>query len=139
MLTVLLAFPKSLKIEIAPSNLTLFDCSECPEIGFLGFRQPLDMRDVHALIWSFPYQCLEAVVGLQIPEFDCSIVTAAGKGIPVGAESHPPYPVGVTLKRLKAMPGIDIPEADHLIIATAGKHISIRAEGHRSNPAAMHL
>src|SRR6266436_5250780 len=117
------------------SSLTLFDCSECPEICFLGFRQPLDMRDVHALIWSFPYQCLEAIVGLQIPEFDCSIVTATGKGIPVGAESHPPYPVGVAPERSEAASGANIPEADGLILAAAGKQAPVRVEGDGSNPA----
>src|SRR5258707_15591889 len=69
-----------------PTDLTLFDCSQRLVIGFLGFRQPLDMRDVHALIWSFPYQCLEAVVGLLFPEFDCSTSTATAKGIPVASE-----------------------------------------------------
>lgn len=33
-------------------SLTLFGCSECSEVGLLGFRQPLDMGDVHAFIWS---------------------------------------------------------------------------------------
>src|SRR5437763_1087052 len=117
--------------------LVLFDCSERPEIGFLGFRQPLDVRDVHALIWPLAYQCLEAVESLDIPEFDGSIVAACGKGMSTRAESHPPYPVSVPPQGTKTGTSVDIPNADGLILTATGKHISIRAENDCSHPVCM--
>src|SRR5436309_1813650 len=117
--------------------LVLFDCSERPEIGFLGFRQPLDVRDVHALIWPLAYQCLEAVESLDIPEFDGSIVAACGKGMPTRTESYQPYTVSVSLHDTQAFTSVDIPEADGLILTATGKHVSIRAENHCSHPVCM--
>src|SRR5215469_5087711 len=116
------------------SSLTFFDCSQCFEICFLGFCQTLNMYDIHALIGPLAYECLKACSRLYIPEFDRSIVAAAGKRMAVRTKCNLPYPVGVTLKRLKAMPGIDIPEANGLIIASAGECNSIRAESDGSHP-----
>src|SRR6266568_1898570 len=117
------------------SKLVLFERSECPEIGFLGFRQPLDVRDVHALIWPLAYQCLKAVESLDIPEFDGSIVAACGKGMSTRAESHPPYPVSVPPHGTEAFTSVDIPKTAGLILAATGKHISVGAEGNGSNTA----
>src|ERR1700730_12699439 len=111
--------------------LALFDCSERHEIGFLCFRQPLSVRDVHALIWPFPDQCLETSVGLDIPEFDGSIVAACGKGMLTRAESHPPYPVSVSLHGTKAVTSVDSPEANGLILAATGKQVPVGTESHR--------
>src|ERR1700680_55964 len=97
------------------------------------------MRDVHALIWPLTYECLEACSRLYIPEFDRSVIAAAGKRMAIRTEYNPPYPVGVAPQHLKALPAIDIPEANHLVFATAGKCTSVGTEGHRSNPAAMPL
>src|SRR5438128_1823436 len=135
-----ICYLRSIKAYCASSSLSilvLFDCSECPEIRFLGFRQPLDLRDVHVLIWPFPYQCLETSVGLDIPEFDGSIVAACGKGMPTRAESHPPYPVSVSPHGTKAFTSVDIPKADGLILAATGKHISIGTESNRPDPTSM--
>ena len=117
--------------------LVLFERSERPEIGFLGFRQPLNVRDVHALIWPFPYQCLEAVESLDIPEFDGSIVAACGKGMPTRTERYPPYPVSVSSHGTKAVTSVDIPKTDGLILAATGKHISLGTESNRPDPTAM--
>ncbi len=117
--------------------LTLFDCSKCPQTGFLGFGQAPDMRDVHALIWPFRYQCIEALIGLQIPAFDCSIVTATGKHILVGAESHPPHPVDVSMQRSKAISGMDVPQANGRILAAAGEQVPVRTESDRPDPTRM--
>src|SRR5207302_2860765 len=108
--------------------LVLFERSEGPEIGFLGFRQPLDVRDIHALIWPLAYQCLEAVESLDIPEFDGSIVAACGKDITSRTESHPPYPVSVSSHGTEAATSADIPEADGVIFAATGKQISLGTE-----------
>src|SRR2546421_252570 len=123
--------------SVSLSILVLFERSERPEIGFLGFRQPLNVRDVHALIWPFPYQCLEAVESLDIPEFDGSIIAACGKGMPTRTESHPPYPVSVSSRGTKAFTSVDIPETDGLILAATGKHISLGTESNRPDPTAM--
>src|SRR6266567_2263354 len=119
------------------SKLVLFERSECPEIGFLGFRQPLHVRDVYALVWPLPDQCLEAVESLDIPEFDGSIIAACGKGMSTRAESHPPYPVSVSPHGTPAVTGVDIPQADSLILTATGKHVSIRVENDRSHPVCM--
>src|SRR5437868_3454984 len=119
--------------------LTLFACSERTEIGFLGFCQSLNMRDVHMLIWSFSYESLEAVVSLQVPEFDRSIITATREDIPVGAESHPSYPVGVALEYFEAATSMDVPEADSLVLAATGKQAPIVVERDRANPTEMTL
>src|SRR5438067_4219592 len=119
--------------------LVLFDCSERPEIGFLGFRQPLDVRDVHAFIWPLAYQCLEAVESLDIPEFDGSIVAACGKGMPTRTQSYPPYTVSVSSHGTKAFTSVDIPKTDGLILAATGKQISIGTESNGPDPTAMTL
>src|SRR6266567_1961419 len=119
------------------SKLVLFERSECPEIGFLGFRQPLHVRDVHALVWPLPDQCLEAVESLDIPEFDGSIIAACGKGMSTRAESHPPYPVSVSPHGTQAVTGVDIPQADDLILAAAGKQVPVGAESNRPDPTGM--
>jgi len=119
--------------------LVLFDCSERPEIGFLGFRQPLDVRDVHALIWPLAYQCLEAVESLDIPEFDGSIVAACGKDITSRTKSYPPYPVSVSSHDTKAFTSVDIPKTHGVILAATGKHISLGTESNGPDPTAMTL
>ena len=95
------------------------------------------MRDVHALIWPFRYQCIEALIGLQIPAFDCSIVTATGKHILVGAESHPPHAVDVSMQRSKAISGMDVPQANGRILAAAGEQVPVWTENDCPHPVRM--
>ena len=91
------------------------------------------------LIWPFPDQCLETSVGLDIPEFDGSVVTACGKGMAPRSESYPPYPVSVSPHGTEAVAGVDIPEAGGLIFAATGKQVPVRTKSNRPDPTGMTL
>ena len=90
--------------------------------------QTFDSGNVHALIWMLAYQCPYTRHRLNIPDYDCSIVTATGEYISLRAENYRPDTTAVPSQNVETLGSIHIPQTDRLIVTATGKNLSIRVE-----------
>src|SRR5713101_7601107 len=109
----------------------LFNRSQRPECCFLTLCQSFRTGNIHPFVGSVASQCAQARTGLYIPEFDRSIITANGNGLPIRIEGHRPNLIDMTLQGLEALPAAHLPHAHLLIKASSGKSLPIGAEGDR--------
>src|SRR5713226_6224236 len=99
----------------------LFNRSQRPECCFLTLCQSFRTGNIHPFVGSVASQCAQARTGLYIPEFDRSIITANGNGLPIGIEGHRPDSISMALQGLKALTAAHFPQTYRPVKATAGK------------------
>src|SRR5260370_28977465 len=82
-------------------------------------------------------QSAEALATAHLPQAYRLVITAAGKGLAIGAESHGPDCAGMTLQSGEALAIACLPQAHRLITTATGKGLTVGAESHRPNPISM--
>src|SRR6266487_1184616 len=111
--------------------------AQCTQRRFLCVGESLSPRDIEALVWSIPPQCLERLATPQVPEPDGSVIPATGQPGAIGAHLERLHRPLMRLSHPHALFILHLPPAQPTITASTDKPLPTRTPDHRKGRAGM--